>query len=80
MNEFLEVLSVNGKIIGPETNEIKTKSLRLEVNEGEEMILGKEKIDQMDHFPYIGSIISKDSGLSETTTEERIMRTFFPRQ
>ena len=43
----------------------KTKSLRLGISEDEKVKLGNEKIDQMDIFTYLGSIISKDGGSSE---------------
>ena len=36
---------------------VKTKSLRLGINEGEKVILGK-KIDPVDSFIYLGSIKS----------------------
>jgi hypothetical protein len=43
----------------------KTKSLRLEISEDEKVTLGYEKIDQVDSFTYLGSIISKDGGSCE---------------
>jgi hypothetical protein len=43
----------------------KTKSLRLGISEDKKMTLGNEKIDQVDSFTYLGSIISKDGGSSE---------------
>ena len=44
----------------------KTKSLRLEISEDEQVTLGNEKIDQVESFSYLGSIfISKDVGTIE---------------
>ena len=43
----------------------KTKSLKLEVIDGEEVTLGNEKIDQVNSFIHLGSIFSKDDGSSE---------------
>jgi hypothetical protein len=40
-------------------------SLRLGISEDEKVSLGNEKIDQIDAFIYLGSIISKDDGSSE---------------
>ena len=65
MNEFLEVLRVQGTRIGLKIDVKKTKSLRLGISENEKVTLGKEKIDQAGSFTYLGSIISKDDGSSE---------------
>ena len=65
MNEFLEVLRVQGAKIGLKINVKKTKSLRLGISEDEQVTLGNEKIDQVGSFTYLGSIISKDGGSSE---------------
>ena len=40
-------------------------SLKLGINEDENVVSGHEKIDQADSFIYLGSIISKDGGSSE---------------
>ena len=45
MNEFLEVLQVQGARIGLNINVKKTKSLKLGINEDEKVMLGNEKID-----------------------------------
>ena len=42
-----------------------TKSLKLGISKGEEVMLDNEKIDQVDSFTYLGSIISKGGGYSE---------------
>ena len=65
MNERLKVLLVQGARIGLKINVKKTKSLRLGIRENEMVTLGNEKVDQVDSFTYLGSIISKDSGSSE---------------
>jgi hypothetical protein len=62
---FLEVLQVQGKRIGLKINFKKSKSLRLGISEGEKMMLGNKKINQVDSFTYQGSIINKDGGGSE---------------
>ena len=43
----------------------KTNSLRLGISESEKVTLSNEKIDQVDSFTYLDSIISKDGGRSE---------------
>ena len=65
MNEFLEVLRVQGAKISLKINVKKTKSLRLRISEDEQVTLGNQKIDQVGSFSYLGSIISKDGGSSE---------------
>ena len=40
-------------------------SLRLGISEGEEVMLSHEKIDQLDSFTYLDSIIRKEGGRSE---------------
>ena len=42
-----------------------TLSLRLGISEDEKVTFGNEKIDQMDSFTYLVSIISKEGGSSE---------------
>ena len=65
MNEYLEVLRVQGARIGLTINVKKTKSLRLGISEDEQVTLGNEKVDPVGSFSYLGSIISKDSGSNE---------------
>ena len=65
MNEFSEVLRVQGARIGLKINVEKTKSLRVAISEDKKMTLGNEKIDEVGSFNYLGSIISKDGGRSE---------------
>ena len=57
MNELLEALQVQGARIGLKNYVKKTKSLRLGISEDEKVAVGDEKIDQVDSFPYLGSII-----------------------
>ena len=64
MNEFLEILRVQGGRIGLKINFKKTKSLRL-ISEDENVTMGYEKIDQVGSFTYLGNIISKDGRSSE---------------
>jgi hypothetical protein len=40
-------------------------SHRLGISEDEKVTLGNERIDQVDSFIYLGSIISKNGGSSE---------------
>ena len=68
MNELLEVLRVQGAIIGLSINVKKTKSLWQGISEDEKVMLGNENI------PYLGSIISKDDGNSEYV-KSRIAKT-----
>ena len=42
-----------------------TKSLRLRISEDEKVTLGNGKTHQVGSFTYLGSIISKDGGISE---------------
>ena len=65
MNEFLEVLRVQGSRIALQINVKKTNSLRLGINEDEKLTFGNEKIDQVGSFTYFVNIISKDGGNSE---------------
>ena len=66
INEFLEVLRVQGARMGLKINVKKTKSLRLGISEDEKvMTLVNEKIHQVCSFTNLGSIISKDGGSSE---------------
>ena len=65
MNEFLEVLRVQGAIISLKINVKKTKSFRLGISEDEKVTLGNKKIDQVGSFTYHDGIISKDGGSSE---------------
>ena len=59
------VLRVLDARISLKINVKKTKSLRLGVNESEELILGTEKIDKVDGFTFLGNIISKNRGYNE---------------
>ena len=65
MNEFLEVLRVQGARIGLQINVKKIKSLRLGISEDEKVTLDNKKITQVGSFTYLGSIISKNGGSSE---------------
>ena len=65
MNELLEVLWVQGARIGLKISVKKTKSLWLGISEDEKVTLGNEKIDQVDSFTYLGSIIRNNGGRSE---------------
>ena len=55
-------------------NVVKTKSLRLGINEDEMVTLGNKTIDQVGSFTYLGGIISKDGGSSEDA-RSRIAKT-----
>ena len=48
INELLDVLGVQGSRIGLKINVKKTKSLRLGIGEHENVMLGNDKIDQVD--------------------------------
>ena len=65
MNELLEVLRVQDARIGLNMNVKKSKPLWLGISEDEKVAFGYEKIDQVDTFTCLGSIIRKDSGSSE---------------
>ena len=55
-------MRVQGARISLKINVKKTKSLRLGISEDEKVTLGNKKIDQVNSFTYLGSIISKDCG------------------
>ena len=74
MNEFLEVLRLQGARRGLKINDEETKSLRLRIIEDEKVTSGNEKIDQMDSFTYLGSITSNGDGNSEDV-KSRIAKT-----
>ena len=65
MNELLEVLRVQGARIAFKITVKKTKSLRLGISEGENVMLDNRKIDQVDSITYLIIITSKDSGCSK---------------
>jgi len=73
-NVFLEIFIVHGARISLNVNVKKAKLLRLGISEGEEVMLGKEKVNQVDSFTYIGSIISKDSGCNKDI-KSKILKT-----
>ena len=62
MNEFLEVLQVQGARIDLKINVKKTKSLRLGISEEEKVMLGNKKIDQVGSFTYLGVLLVKMVG------------------
>ena len=61
----MKVLGVQGARIALKINVRVTKSFWLGINEGEDMPLGNDEIDQVDSFTYLGSIISKYGEYSE---------------
>ena len=58
-------MRLQGARIVLKINVKKTKSLRLGIGEDKKVTLGNEKIDQLDSFTYLDSIISKDVESSE---------------
>ena len=56
MNEFIEVLQVRGARIVLKINGKKINSLRLRINEAEEVIFGNETINQLDSFIDLGCV------------------------
>ena len=58
-------MKVQGARIGLKINVKKTELLRLGISEHEKVTLSCEKIDQVDSFIYLGTIISEDDGSSE---------------
>ena len=69
MNNILEVFQVQGPRIDLKIIVKKTKSLRPGISEGEEVMLGNDKIDQVDIFNYPGSFISKDDECVDETED-----------
>ena len=65
----MQVLGIDLKI-----NVKKTKSLRLGISEDEKVMLGNEKIDQVESLTYLGNILSKDVGSGEDV-KNRITKT-----
>jgi len=55
VNKFLEILRVQDARTCLKINAEQTMSLRLGINEGDEVMLGNKKIDQVDSFAYLGS-------------------------
>ena len=71
MNEFLGCFENSGRKKRLENYVKKTvNSLRLRICEVKEMILGNEKIDQLDSFTYLIIIISKDGGCGKDVEVE----------
>jgi hypothetical protein len=60
----LEILKAEGARTGMKINVKKTKSLRLGISDGEKVMLGNERIDQVNGFTYLGSIINKNGRCS----------------
>jgi len=56
-DKFLLVLIVQSAMINLKINFRKTKLLRLGINEVEEIMLGNNKIDHWDSFPYVGTTV-----------------------
>ena len=63
-------MRVQGKKISLKINVKKTKSLRLEISEGEKVILRNKKVDLADSFTYRGSITRKHGGCNEDVKVE----------
>jgi len=61
-NEFFEILRFRGARISLKINYKKTASPRLGISEGEDVMMGNEKIFQVESFTYLASIIIKDGG------------------
>ena len=59
INKYLKVFIIQNARTDLKTNTKKINSLRLGVNEGEEVLLGSEKINQVDGVTYLGSSIIK---------------------
>ena len=49
----------------------KTNSLRVRISEGEEVMLGNEKIDQIDSFTCLGSITNKNGWYSQNVDSRK---------
>ena len=58
---------------GLKINVKKCNSLKVIMNDNEDMVLGNEEIDQVDSFTTLSSIISKDGGFGEDV-KSRIVR------
>ena len=65
MNELPLFLRGEGARIPLKISVKKTKLLRLGINVDKKVMIGNEKIIQVDSFTYLGSMISKDGGCSE---------------
>ena len=65
MYEFLETLKGEYIRIGLKINVKGAKSLRLGINDNEEVMFGHENINQLGSFTYLGSINDKDNSCSE---------------
>ena len=64
MNELLKVLQVHGPGISSNAN-VKKALLRLGITESKEVMLDKEKINQVESFSYLGRVFNKDGGCNE---------------
>ena len=62
MNNFLKVLRTWDERIGLKIHVQKSRSFSMGISEEGEMILGNEKIDQVDSFIYLGISVSKNGG------------------
>jgi len=62
INELFGVLRVQGVSKCFKVNVKKTITQRLEISEDKKMTLGKQKIDQVDSFTYLGALLVNTVG------------------
>ena len=73
MKEKMEELSKEGKKVGLKINESKTKEMRINSKNQEELLVDGKVIEQVEQFQYLGSLVSKNGGTDEDV-QQRIRK------
>ena len=60
--------------VGLKINISKTKEIRIHTPINQPLLLNDQQIEQVSEFPYLGSIISRDNGGTDTDVAERIKK------
>ena len=68
MKEKLEELHEEGKKVGLKINYEKTKEIRLNTRNHQQLVVNGKIIEEVDYFKYLGSIVSKSGGTDEDVT------------
>ena len=68
MKEKLEELNEEGKKVGLKINYEKTKEIRLNTRNHQQLVVNGKIIEEVDYFKYLGSVVSKSGGTDEDVT------------
>ena len=73
MKEKIENLNKEGSKLGLKINERKTKEMRLNTTNEEEITVNGHTLERVEQFQYLGSLITKQGG-TEEDVEQRIRK------